>query len=140
MSKKILVCGGRDFGEPITTKGEVRSKDLWLPEMLIVKHVIDWFKPNYIIQGFATGADHMARKYADKFNIPHSGEKYKAEWRRPDGSINYSAGPRRNALMISDNPDIDLVVAFSGGVGTANMIKLSKAAGIEVIEPKIIDL
>jgi len=42
------------------------------------------------------------------------------------------AGPERNAAMLGLGPD--LVVAFPGGSGTAGMVRLAKAAGVEVIE------
>lgn len=45
-----------------------------------------------------------------------------------------AAGPIRNQLML-DKYDPDLVIAFPGETGTANMVKLSINAGIEVIFP-----
>jgi hypothetical protein len=43
------------------------------------------------------------------------------------------AGPRRNKQMIEEgNPD--LVIAFPGGRGTADMINRARAAGVRVIE------
>ena len=39
----------------------------------------------------------------------------------------------RNQWMISNGAP-DLVVAFPGGIGTANMIETAKAARIEVLE------
>lgn len=44
-----------------------------------------------------------------------------------------SAGAIRNAVMLSEfQPDI--VVAFPGGRGTAHMVRIARAAGIDVIE------
>jgi len=44
-----------------------------------------------------------------------------------------AAGPIRNQEMI-DECKPDLVVAFPGGRGTADMVRRAKAAGIRVIE------
>ena len=46
-----------------------------------------------------------------------------------------SAGTIRNTWMIKYATP-DLIVAFPGGTGTANMIKQSRAAGIDVFEVK----
>jgi hypothetical protein len=40
---------------------------------------------------------------------------------------------RRNQQMLDEGRP-DLVVAFPGGAGTANMVKLARAIGCEVIE------
>ncbi len=45
------------------------------------------------------------------------------------------AGPIRNQQMIDEGKP-DLVVAFPGGTGTADMVKRAKKHGIEVIEVK----
>ena len=44
-----------------------------------------------------------------------------------------AAGPIRNKLMLDEGRP-DLVVAFPGGRGTANMVKQASAASVEVIE------
>jgi hypothetical protein len=51
------------------------------------------------------------------------------EWRRagtPDGAM-------RNQRMIAEGAP-DLVIAFPGGLGTADMVERAKAAGVEVVE------
>jgi hypothetical protein len=53
----------------------------------------------------------------------------KAEWKK----YGPAAGPIRNQRMLDWGPD--LVVAFSGGKGTADMVRRARAAGVEVIEP-----
>jgi ABC-type Fe3+-hydroxamate transport system substrate-binding protein len=45
-----------------------------------------------------------------------------------------SAGPIRNGRMLEYKPD--LVIAFPGGRGTANMVKQARKAGIAVVEPR----
>jgi ABC-type Fe3+-hydroxamate transport system substrate-binding protein len=69
----------------------------------------------------------LAGAWARTHSIPNY--KFPADW------IKYgkSAGPKRNMEMIlSAKPD--LVVAFPGSKGTADMISKAKAAGIEVLE------
>lgn len=91
-------------------------------DMLHVKH-----KFTALIQGGATGADTMARDWA----ATHPEIKRyvcRANWDK----YGLAAGPIRNAKMLEWGPD--LVVAFAGGKGTADMVRRAKAAGIEVIE------
>jgi hypothetical protein len=109
---KILVCGGREF----------RNKDL-------LNRILDstlGFKtpPRLIIHGGARGADNMAHLWALSKGIQTV--KCEANW-------NYyknAAGTRRNADMLLLEPD--LVIAFPGGFGTANMVRLAKKALIPV--------
>lgn len=70
----------------------------------------------------------MARCYAADHGI--SAEGFPADWRK----YGKSAGPLRNQQMIDEGKP-DLVVAFPGGTGTADMVRRAKAAGIRVIEP-----
>lgn len=139
MPEIILVCGGRHYGEQSYKEKQngvwveiKRPKELWLPEMLLVNTVLHFYKPSLIVQGFALGADHMARRWADKNGVEHTGMKFKADW----GKYRKGAGPIRNKRMLDENP-IDLVIAFEGGSGTANMVKQAQERGLDVIEPKI---
>jgi hypothetical protein len=54
---------------------------------------------------------------------------YEAEWSK----YGRAAGPIRNRRMIEEGKP-NLVVAFPGGAGTANMTKLAREAGIKVIQ------
>lgn len=139
MPEIILVCGGRNYGEQSYKEKQngvwvevKRPKDLWLPEMLLVNTVLHFYKPSLIVQGAALGGDHMARRWADKNGVEHTGMKFEAEWDK----YGRGAGPIRNKRMLDENP-IDLVIAFQGGSGTANMVKQAQERGIDVIEPKI---
>lgn len=51
-----------------------------------------------------------------------------ADW----ATYGLSAGPRRNARILEWKPD--LVIAFPGGIGTANMVHQAIVAGVEVRE------
>lgn len=111
---RVLVCGGRDFNDPA----------------FIFRHLVGLRERRgitAIIEGGATGVDRFARMWAEGQGIPV--RSFYAEWER----YGKAAGPRRNAAMIRwGGPD--LVIAFPGGKGTANMAAQARAAGIEVIE------
>lgn len=113
---RVLVCGGRDFYNKALLKKTL--------DELHKKHVI-----TCIIQGGANGADLLTKHWA----VAYGGmpiEEYKADWKQ-----GRSAGPRRNAQMLKDGKP-DLVVAFPGGTGTADMTRKARTAGLTVIEVK----
>lgn len=68
----------------------------------------------------------MASEFAKWKGIPV--KTFRADW----GKYGKSAGPRRNKQMLDEGRP-DLVVAFEGGRGTADMVKQAKAAGVEVL-------
>jgi hypothetical protein len=109
----VLVCGGRHFKDrgfvfvTLSALHEANSIDV-------------------IIEGGATGADRLAREWAERQLIPVI--SYEADW-RTHGKM---AGPRRNAYMLVVG-EPDLVVAFPGGTGTAHMIKIAKQRGVNVM-------
>lgn len=80
-----------------------------------------------IIHGAARGADTLAAEWASLANVPV--KAYPANWER-DG---VAAGPIRNRLMLLDGKP-DFVIAFPGGLGTADMVKIARDAGIQVME------
>lgn len=111
MSKRVLVCGGRDY----------EGKDaVWTAlEDLDAEYDI------LIIHGGARGADALAGRYADTFGRPCM--VFPAAW----FANGKSAGPMRNAWMLKYGQP-DLVLAFPGGRGTENCVKQAEAAGVEV--------
>jgi len=130
---RVLICGGRYFSDYQAVREELRRIER------------DQQPFTYIIQGECpTGADKMARIYADKHRIPCTSE-FRPDWDNLDvpgarikrnrlGKLyNANAGPDRNKRMMDEGKP-DLVVAFPGGDGTADMVRKAKAAGIEVIE------
>lgn len=115
MSKhRLLVCGGRDYADAAL-----------LFDTLDVLHREYQFRD--FIQGGARGADRLARQWACTHPEIVRWE-CKADWRR----YGLAAGHIRNARMLEWLPD--LVVAFPGGTGTADMVRQARAAGVEVIE------
>jgi hypothetical protein len=81
----------------------------------------------WIIEGGAKGADESAAIWAIRRGV--TSQRFSASWaeRGP------AAGPIRNQQMIDEGKP-DLVLAFPGGRGTADMVRRAKAAGVEVRE------
>lgn len=133
---RILVCGGRKYNNKqlvnITLDG-LQARHRYI----------------HIIEGGATGADTLARNWAKEVGkiIPTyvTYQTFKANWddlsepcfAKVRGSKVYNAlaGQKRNQQMLDEGKP-DLVVAFPGGKGTADMIHRAKAADVKVIEIK----
>jgi predicted Rossmann-fold nucleotide-binding protein len=110
---RVLVCGGRDY---------------WSPDIYHnLACLNDERRFSTVITGGARGVDEMAAHWAERRGI--TSEVYPANWK----AHGRAAGPIRNAKMIAEGKP-DLVVAFKGGRGTADMVRRAKAAGVEVIE------
>ncbi len=80
-----------------------------------------------IIEGGAKGADRLALEWCAQSFVEC--EHYPADWENK-GSF---AGPARNQQMLDEGRP-DLVIAFPGGRGTADMCRKARRAGVEVIE------
>lgn len=113
----MLVCGGRDYADKRAVYHTL--------DRIALEHPI-----GCIISGCATGADTLALDWAydDVHHPTVAVDRYRADWR----THGRSAGPIRNQRMIDEGKP-DLVVAFAGGRGTADMIRRAEAAGIRVI-------
>ena len=111
---RVLVCGGRDFDDALTLGS-------WLGGIHNNNGPI-----TLLIEGGARGADYMARRFAEWQGIPV--KTFPADWERHGKA----AGPIRNKQMLDEGKP-DLVVAFPGGRGTANMIEQATAAGVRVL-------
>lgn len=108
----ILVCGGRNFTD--------------YEKLLKVLNVYS-SQVSLIVHGAARGADTLAAVWAANNKTPV--KAYPANW----GLHGKSAGYIRNHDMITKEK-IDLVVAFPGGRGTANMVKQARERNITVLE------
>ncbi|WNL50626.1 DprA-like DNA processing chain A [Ruegeria phage RpAliso] len=73
------------------------------------------------------GADALAGRWADERGIDQI--KFPANW---NGHGN-AAGMRRNKQMLEMIPP-DVCIAFPGGRGTANMMRIAREAGVELID------
>ena len=110
---RVLVCGGRHYS------GRQRVFAA-LDELHDDKGVC------LIIEGGATGADFLAREWAMARGVPF--KTYDAEWT----TYGKPAGPIRNAKMLADGKP-DMVLAFPGNRGTADMIAQATRAGVPAI-------
>jgi len=120
---KILVCGGRKYGYKLESSRWVKDMEVWNKGIDLIKS----YKPTTIISGKAKGGDELGEHAAKTLSIPV--EEYPADWYRHGKA----AGHIRNQQMLDEGKP-DLVIAFSGGKGTENMLIRSKKAGVEVVE------
>ena len=111
---RLLVCGGRDYSD----------KDRAFA-------VLDRFRAKFgcaaVIHGAARGADSLAGAWARARGVPEIAEP--ADWK----THGKRAGPIRNQAMLDKHAPA-AVIAFPGGVGTADMVRRSRAAGLTVYE------
>ena len=105
---RVLFCGGRDYQNRKAINKIMSRLDLSL-----------------VITGGAPGADALADLWAATRGVARV--VYPANW-ECDGK---AAGPIRNARMLKEGRP-DLVVAFPGGRGTADMIAKAERAGVPV--------
>ena len=110
---KVLITGGRDFDDVGL-----------LTETLDRLHAETPFA--CLIHGAAKGADRLAGQWAQNNGVEEiacpANWKLHGRW----------AGPVRNKLMLEEHQP-DLLVAFPGGKGTANMVGLAEKAGTKVV-------
>lgn len=146
--KRVLVCGGRDYGRIDPRK--ILEHPKRRAEMRRVRDTLESlaeFGPFVLIHGGAKGADTVAGTWAsarDGFPTPLV---FAADWddlTKPDAVVKRTkkgklydalAGHRRNQKMIDEGRP-DLVVAFPGGTGTADMVSRARVAGINIMEIK----
>lgn len=107
---RVLVCGGRDYNDQKR-----------------VSNILTGIGPTAIIHGNASGADECADRWALANEIPVL--PFAADW----GRFGKAAGPLRNQKMLDDGKP-DLVVAFPGGRGTADMVAKARKSGVLVME------
>ena len=111
---RVLICGGRDFSD----------------HKLMIKTLLDIHEETpitCIIHGAASGADTLARNFAHFMAIPV--ESYPADWDK----YKKAAGPIRNTKMLKEGKP-EIVIAFPGGRGTADMIKQARESYVPVME------
>lgn len=114
---RVLVCGGRDYDDRRVVARALSP----------YKTPINSKPEHVIICGLAPGADTLALEWGRVFGVPVVG--FSADWK----ANGRAAGPMRNAKMIEEGKP-DIVIAFPGGRGTADMVRRARAALIRVIE------
>jgi len=108
---RILVCGGRSFANLTAV---YTTLDDYLPDVRTVIH------------GGEQGADQIAGEWAERNGV--AVHVFPAQWQK----YGKAAGPIRNAQMLEEGHP-DLVIAFPGGRGTADMCRKALRSGVDVI-------
>lgn len=115
----LAVTGGRDFNDRAQIWQTLAAIHRETPITLLVHG------------DCPTGADRHAAEWAAFNAVPHTGHKYRADWK----AYGKSAGPRRNRQMLV-NEGVTRLVAFPGGRGTTGCVKMARELGIAVTEVK----
>lgn len=114
MGLRVLVCGGRDYDD----LGHVWSQ-------LDAHHGMVGIA--CVLHGGATGADALAESWAVSNRVGR--HRFPALWEKHGRA----AGPIRNQRMLDEGKP-DLVIAFPGGAGTADMVRRAIEAGVKVLD------
>ena len=119
---RMLVCGGRDYTDWHKMQTYVQNSWSGTPRDTIT-----------VISGGAIGADFLIKCVVQYMNEQLGWKlgfkEYPADWKK----YGRGAGPIRNQQMLDEGKP-NLVVAFPGGRGTADMVARAKKAGVKVIE------
>lgn len=110
---QILITGGRDFYDQemvFKTLDEIHSKS----------------SISLVIHGAAKGADSLANQWAVDRSVPV--DACRPDWKR----FGRAAGVIRNKTMLDKSPD--LLVAFPGGRGTADMVQRARKVGLKILK------
>ena len=112
MTFTVLVTGGRSYMERARVCGQLDMLEADHPDI-------------FVIEGGATGADQWARFWRSDRQRP--GRTFRAQWH----IHGKKAGFIRNGEMLAEGRP-DLVLAFPGGRGTADMVAQAEKAGVPV--------
>lgn len=110
----VLVTGGRDYRD---TKRLFAVLDRLHAER----------KFTFLVHGDAVGADQMAHRWCKSRGVQPVAME--ALW----DAEGKASGTRRNKRMLEFTKP-ELCIAFPGGRGTANMMRISREAGVELID------
>ena len=110
---RVLICGGREYN------GYLHFASV------MAKIEAEHGPFEAVIHGGAKGADWCAHLWANSPAGKRAEIEFKADWT----THGRKAGPIRNQQMIDEGRP-DLVVAFPGGRGTADMVKRAQQANI----------
>lgn len=106
---RLLVTGGRNYSNPTN-----------------VRDLLTLLRPEVLIHGDANGLDRMAGLTAHRMGCEV--RAFPADWAKHGRA----AGPVRNRQMLNEGA-ADMLLAFPGGVGTANMVKQAVKFGLPVL-------
>lgn len=116
-NRTVLVCGGRKYGASMQEVEAVFK---------VLHGLHDKYNIVRVVQGGAKGADALAKEWAEVNSVECV--EYKPDWKH----YGRSAGIRRNAEML-EKENVDLVVAFPGGIGTADMVHKALLKDIAIV-------
>lgn len=112
MIEAVIVCGGRHYGDRAA-----------------VFDILNKIEPMVVVHGGASGADTLAAEWCETVDYSKS-VSYPADWSR----YGRAAGPLRNQRMLDENyARLDLVVAFPGGRGTADMVRRARESRVPIL-------
>jgi hypothetical protein len=114
---RVIVCGGRDYDDGSTVARVLSALD---PSEAVVVVGVDPERPR--------GADGLVYSWCQTYYV--TVEPHPADWK----THGRAAGPIRNQQML--DAGADLVIAFPGGRGTADMVARSRKAEVVVLEVK----
>ena len=115
---RVLVTGGRAFPDRESVVARLAA---------CRQEAQQWGLTLIVIHGACpTGADHWAALWCRRKGVEE--RRFPAQW----DIWGRSAGPRRNQQML-DEGQPDLVLAFPGGRGTADMVRRARAMGVLVV-------
>ena len=109
----VLVCGGRAYADQAHLDASLDALHAARPLTLL-------------IHGAALGADSLAAWWAEKRGI--AVRAFPTAWDLHDKA----AGPMRNQQMLDEGRP-DIVVAFPGGRGTADMVERATCAHVPAL-------
>ena len=116
--RRVIVTGSRDYADAGKVRAALCRELEQTSGTLTVVH-----------GGCPTGADAIAEQWVRNYALAGFSVKrveYRADW----GRLGKSAGPIRNARMVSDGADVVLAFPFGQSRGTRGTMKLAAKAGI----------
>ena len=121
---RVLICGTRKRLELS------QQKHVWETlDKLLERARSNGGDFDLLIHGGAHGVDYCAHRWAQNHGVQTANFYIsKSVWNR----TGKKAGPLRNRMMLDLNPDI--VIAFPGDVGTADMCKAAEQRGHEPVK------
>ncbi|MBO4228496.1 DUF2493 domain-containing protein [Bradyrhizobium neotropicale] len=111
---RVIVCGGRNFRSPAQVRRELDRLHAQFGFTALMHG------------GCPTGVDKFAAEWGRQ-RADVDVWVCRADWER----LGRNAGPLRNAKMLTWGPD--MVIAFPGGVGTADMTERAERLGFAVL-------
>lgn len=132
----VIICGGRTWGRvpdscplpqrPLAELKAAKQRELLVAKLLEIMARRGRFR--LVRTGGGRGADWFADNWARLQDLVR--ETVLPNWDK----FGKAAGPIRNNGMLLRDPRPNLVIAFPGDNGTADMVDKAFAAGIEVIQ------